>query len=240
MAGQATGKPKGLTSTRLVKDVMTRPNVTVEDRARYIDIVRLTQERAISSVPVVDDRGRLLGMVSEDALVLKQDDSARRPGFFESGGHRADRAKADGKIARELMTATGVTILPTASVAAAGRLMHEKKLSCLPVVDSWKRVVGVVAQRDLLKLFLRSDAEIRLDVLARLRSFYREESTFIEVKANDGVVTLTGTVVDAKRARFMAARARSVDGVVTVRSWLIVIGPDEPIGSLPVLTHWQG
>jgi CBS domain-containing protein len=240
MADQATGKSQRLFGPRLVRDVMAHPNVTVEGSARYIDVVRLSQERAISSVPVVDDRGRLLGIVSEDALVLKQDDAARRAGFFESGGHRADRAKADGKVARELMTPTDVTILPTASVAVAGRLMHEKKLQCLPVVDSRKRVVGVVARHDLLKVFLRSDDEIRLDVLDRLRRFYAEESNSIEVRADDGVVTMSGIVVDAKRARFMAGRARSVDGVVTVRSWLVVSGPDEPVGSVPAVTHWQG
>jgi CBS-domain-containing membrane protein len=219
---------------------MTRHNVTVEDNARYIDLVRLTQARAISAVPVVDDLGRLVGIVSEGDLVLKQDDAARRAGFFESGRHRADRAKADGKVARQLMTATAVTIPHTASVAVASRLMHDKKLNCLPVVDSRKRVVGVVTQRDLLKLFLRSDAEIRLDVLDRLRSFYPEESEFIDVRADDGVVTLAGTVADRKRARFLAARARSVDGVVTVRSWLLLSGPGEPVGSIPALTHFEG
>ena len=219
---------------------MTCPNVTVEHGARFIDIVRLTQARAISSVPVVDDSGRLLGIVSEDDLVLKQDGAARHAGFFESGGHRADRAKADGKVARELMSATDVTVPPTASIALAGRLMHDNKLNCLPVVDSRNMVVGVVAQRDLLKVFLRSDADIRLDVLDRLKSFYAEESESIEVRADDGVVTLIGTVADRKHARFLAARARSVDGVASVRSWLVLSGPAEPIGSVPAVTHWEG
>jgi CBS-domain-containing membrane protein len=240
MAGQTIEKSRRLVGPRLVKDVMTCPDITVEDSARFIDIVRLTQARAISSVPVVDDRGRLLGIVSEDDLVLKQDDSARRAGFFESGGHRADRAKADGKVARQLMTATDATVRSTTSIAAAGRLMHEKKVNCLPVLDSREKVVGVVAQRDLLKVFLRSDAEIRLDVLDRLRSFYPHELEAIEVGAKDGVVTLTGTVVDGKRARFLAGRARSVDGVVRVRSWLLVSGPGEPAGSIPPFTHWEG
>jgi CBS domain-containing protein len=240
MEGQSTEKSRKLFGPRLVKDVMTRPNVTVEDSARFIDIVRLTQARAISSVPVVDDRGRLLGIVSEDDLVLKQDDSARRAGFFESGGHRADRAKADGKVARQLMTETDATVSATTPIAVAGRLMHEKKVTCLPVLDSREKVVGVVAQRDLLKVFLRSDNEIRLDVLDRLKSFYGEELESIEVRANDGVVTLTGTVVDGKRARFLAGRARLVDGVVRVRSWLLVSGPGEPVGSIPALTHWEG
>src|SRR6202049_1071216 len=190
MAGPATEKSKRAFGPRLVKDVMTSPNVTVEDSARFIDIVRLTQSRAISSVPVVDDGGRLLGIVSEDDLILKQDDAARRAGFCESGGHRADRAKADGKVARQLMTATDVSVLPTAPIAVAGRLMHEKKLNCLPVVDSRRRGVGVVAQRDLLKVFLRADAEIRLDVLDRLQSISAEASEVIEVRGDGGIVTL--------------------------------------------------
>jgi CBS domain-containing protein len=240
MAGPLSGKSKSLVGPRLVKDVMTRQKVTVEDSARFIDIVRLTQAKAISSVPVVDDRGRLLGIVSEDDLVLKQDGAARRAGFFESGRHRADRAKSDGKVARELMTVTDVTVLPSASITVAGRLMHEKKLNCLPVVDSHQRVVGVVAQRDLLKVFLRSDPEIRLDVLDRLKSFYAEEMEFIEVRADNGVVTLIGTVSDSKRARSIAARARTIDGVASVRSWLLVSGPGEPAGSVPASTHWEG
>src|SRR5678816_829925 len=111
---------------RRVRDVMTQDVVTVNEHASFKDVAMLIAERRVSAVPVLDREGRVLGIVSEADLVLKEEYPEGPPEarMFQGRRRRIAQAKAAGDTAAELMTAPAVTIGPDASVAEAARLLH--------------------------------------------------------------------------------------------------------------------
>ena len=150
---------------RTVADAMTRDVVVAHPQTPFKEIVRRMREARVSALPVLDDDGRLVGIVSEADLILKEDpelDETAR--LFEGRHRRTDRQKAAGLFARELMTSPVVTIGPNESLGEAARLMHRRQVKRLPVVDEEGRIVGILARSDLLTVFLREDAEIEREV----------------------------------------------------------------------------
>ena len=111
---------------RRVRDVMTQEVVTVNEHASFKQVAMLIAERRVSAVPVLDREGRVLGVVSEADLVLKEEYPEGPPEarMFQGRRRRIAQAKAAGDTAAELMTAPAVTIGPDASVAEAARLLH--------------------------------------------------------------------------------------------------------------------
>ena len=93
----------------LVKDLMTTQVVTVEPTTPFKEIVACLAEHRVSAVPVVDNDRRVLGVVSEADLLLKEDFPEGPAGghLFQRRRQRAERAKAAGGTAAELMTAPG-------------------------------------------------------------------------------------------------------------------------------------
>lgn len=212
---------------RPVKDLMTRTVVTVREDAPFRQIVRLLDEYRISALPVVDASDRLVGIVSEADLLLKEgrDDrdlaEPRRSPTFESRRHRIERLKADGTVARDLMTSPVITVGIDATVADAARLMHRHGVKRLPVRGREGQVLGIVSRRDLLRVFLRSDQEIREEILreAMERTLWIDRYAIV-VDVRDGVVTLRGELDRRSLCSMLVTLVRRVDGVVDVRDML--------------------
>jgi CBS domain-containing protein len=148
-------------------------------------------------------------------------------------------AKAGALTAAELMTSPAVTVRADATLVQAARQMAHHHVKRLPVVDQLGLLVGIVSRGDLLKVFLRPDAEmaeeVRREVVAYL--FFGDDAPGIVVKVQGGVVTLTGRVPDT--VLVPARLARAVEGVVDVQ-WDIsgqnpvsplVVGPSQPEGA---------
>ena len=174
---------------RTVQDVMTREVVAVRGPTPFKELVRLLNEHRVTAVPVLDDAGRLVvGVVSESDLALKEVAPLRRPTpAFETAQHRGERAKAGSLTAAELMTAPAVTVGPEELVATAARRMDDRRVKRLPVVDHSGALVGIVTRTDLLKVFLRSDDELRFDVLDHVSGdLLRLPPGTVEVEVGDG------------------------------------------------------
>jgi osmotically-inducible protein OsmY len=100
----------------------------------------------------------------------------------------------------------------------------------MPVVDETGRLVGIVTRGDLLKVHLRSDAEIRRDVIAEVReSVLSARGSTVQVTTTDGVVTLTGRVQYRSTAQRITALARRVPGVVEVVARVRYDTDDSPV-----------
>jgi CBS domain-containing protein len=209
-----------------VGDVMTRDVATVREETPYRQIVDVLIRRGISAVPVVDSFDRVLGVVSEADLLHKVERSGhpdeRR--VFEGRRRRTAREKAGALLAGDLMTAPAITTIPQASLPAAARLMDREVVKRLPVLDDLGRLVGIVTRSDLLRVHLRSDAEIREDVVQQvLRQVLEVRDGLVTVQVRDGEVTLDGRL-DRRSAAERAGRlAAGVAGVVQVHN---VIGFD--------------
>jgi len=223
-----------------VKDVMTADVVSVRETAEYKDIVLVLRELRVSALPVLDAADHLVGVVSEADLLLKEAGQEDLGGYLVSSGRRGEQAKAAGVTAAELMTTPVVTIGPEDSVADAARLMHDRHVKRLPVVDKAGHLVGIVSRLDLLSVFDRPDSEIRAavrkDIMAR--DFALDPDAF-DVQVSSGIVTITGQVENQAVARHLLDALRHAEGVVGVRSRLRFPppGPSEALGYLRPPQH---
>jgi CBS domain-containing protein len=202
-----------------VADVMTRPVVSVRADAPYSEIVTLLAKHSISAVPVVDTFGRVIGVVSEADLLHKieflGDDT--EPRFFEWGTRRANRAKARGFAAEDLMTSPAVTVAPSTPLTAAARLMEKHNVKRLPVVNDAGHLNGIVSRNDLLKMYLRPDTEIHDDIVnGVIRRILWLDPLAVQVDVVDGAVILNGRVDRKSTAEVAVHVTRGVPGVVTV------------------------
>jgi len=117
---------------------------------------------------------------------------------------------------------TGTTaICPDAPLAEAARLMHREGIKRLPVVDAEERLVGIVSRADLLRVFLRSDDEIRRVIVHDVidRTLWIDPHT-IEVRVHEGVVILQGVAERKSLIPIIVEFVKQVDGVIGVESHL--------------------
>ena len=135
-----------------VRDVMTKTPITIDPEAPLETAAAVMREREVRHLPVVDEAGRLIGMITDRDLR----GAVLAPVFAEhlspSARHRfRDLSAALGNLrVRQAMTWDGVTIGPEASIAQAAALMFEGRFGSLPVVDRG-RLIGIVTERDVLK-----------------------------------------------------------------------------------------
>ena len=204
-----------------VTDVMTRDVATVTEETPYREVVDVLVRQRISGVPVVDSFRRVLGVISEADLLHKVERSGhpdeRR--VFEGRRRRTAREKAGALVARDLMTAPAVTTHERASLAATARLMDHEAVKRLPVLDDLGRLAGIVTRGDLLRVHLRTDAEIREDVVHEvLRRVLSVRDGLVTVQVRGGEVTMDGRL-DRRSAVELAGRlAAQVAGEVTVHN----------------------
>ncbi|MCX5107783.1 CBS domain-containing protein [Streptomyces sp. NBC_00378] len=207
-----------MTSTRYtVDDVMTQSVVTVAPDTEFKEIADAMERWKVTAVPVVEDGGPVVGVVSEADLLPKEEFHDHPPGMIDQMRRLADTAKAGSVRAEELMTSPAITIEPGASLPRAARLMAARRVKRLPVVDADGTLKGIVSRADLLKIFLRPDdelaAEIRREVVDRLFPGAQRD---VKVDVTRGVATLTGRVPEAALIPVAARLAQSVEGVVGV------------------------
>lgn len=141
---------------------MTTAVVSVRRDMGFKDIVQNLTEHDITAVPVIDDQGRPIGVVSEADLLRRQEGQAD-PGGHLSATHLlpTESAKAHALTAGELMTSPAVTARPQWSVVEAARAMARHHVKRLPVVDDLGLLVGIVSRDELLHVFLRRDIAIQ-------------------------------------------------------------------------------
>ena len=213
-----------------VGDVMTSTVISVPSSTPLKEVAQLLIARRISGVPVVDDKGRLLGVVSEgDFLVKEQGARAihhRRLARFlgESRTSRSSLAKFQALTAGEAMTAPAVTIASGRHISDAAALMTSRGVNRLPVVDHGQ-LVGIVTRADLVRAYVRTDEElartIREDVL--LRILWLDPAQF-SVGVTDGVASIGGRVERRSTAEMVERAVTMVPGIVDVEpdlSWTI-------------------
>jgi len=141
-----------------VKEWMTKPVATIRADAPVREAVVLMKVRRIRHLPVVDDGGRLTGIVTDRDLRQMVFD----PAIQERLGDLVEALAA--LTVREVMTWAVITVRPESGIRQAARLMREQKVGALPVIEDG-RVVGILTERDVLRAF---EALIR-DRVTRVR-----------------------------------------------------------------------
>jgi CBS-domain-containing membrane protein len=214
-----------------VKDVMTAEVVAVRRETTFKEMAAVLRRYRVSALPVVDDAGRVIGVVSEADLLAKE--ALADPGVVAELLHRKDIRKAEGLTAGDLMTRPAVTAAPGDPVEQAARMMHFMQVKRLPVVNSGGQLVGIVSRSDVLAVFDRPDEEIRQDIVdTMLRHEFLIDPRLFTVTVESGVVTMEGCPETAALGHALVRKARHVPGVVAVRDRLtypdtypVVAGP---------------
>jgi CBS domain-containing protein len=144
-----------------IEDIMTRDVVTVSPTAPIHEAARLMVEHRVSGLPVVDEAGRLVGIVSEGDLILRQQRQTERPWwqfFFENGEQLArEYQKATGTTVGEVMTRPVVSISPVWGIDMAAGILQNRRIRRLPVVRDGQ-LVGIVSRGDLIKALTTTTA----------------------------------------------------------------------------------
>jgi predicted transcriptional regulator len=191
----------------LVRDAMTRTVVTVSPEATPEAAAGLLAERAITSMPVVDDTGRLVGVVSEADVV-------RESFVVDHDAHLlvepVPQVPAASCVA-EVMTTLPVTVHPDTDLAEAAQVMTESTVKSLPVVED-SRLVGIVSRTDVVRMLARRDERVE----AHIDDLIRSEGMDWLVEVEDGVAMLEG-VGHPSDVRLARALVFTVPGVVGVR-----------------------
>jgi CBS-domain-containing membrane protein len=223
--------------SKTVRDVMTTRVVAVCEDAGYKEIVAALRRCRVSACPVIDDAGRVVGVVSEADLLCKEADPDFPVGLIRLSWRLGERSKATAETAGRLMSAPPVVTHPAAPLAEAARLMQDRQIKRLPVVGHDGRLVGIVSRTDVLSVFERPDADIWDEVV---RTILDEEFALgpdrFEVTVRSGIVTISGRVDRRETALGVLARTRHAEGVVSVRDRLSY--PAEPRVDAVMQDNW--
>jgi CBS domain-containing protein len=207
-----------------VKDLMTTDVLTVRPSTLLKDAAALLAERRISGLPVVDDEGRVLGVLSEGDILYKETGAKDKPGLIDrllSVPPVGVDLKLAAKTVGEAMTTPALTIRPRRPVTEAASVMIEEGVNRLPVIDDEERLIGIITRADLVRAFVRSDAEIEHEIRDDVfhRTLWLEPDT-LQIEVKEGEVRLSGEVETRTDAELIPTFVQRVPGVVSVLSKL--------------------
>lgn len=223
-----------------VSDIMTPNVLSVPPDESVVTAARLMLQKQISGLPVIDDRGHLVGIVTEgDFLRRAETGTARqRPRwieFFMGVGRLADEyVQLSGRKVSDVMTHEVQTVPPDAPLEQAVRLMERHNIKRVPVVDNGK-VIGIITRADLLHAVASfageiaplapEDAAIRDRLLAALKDQPWAPVTAVHVTVKNGVVQLSGVITDERQRQALRVAAENIPGVKDVEDNIVWVEP---------------
>jgi CBS domain-containing protein len=191
-----------------VVDLMTTEVIAVSRETGLRDAARLMFRNRVSGLPIVDDAGALVGIITEaDFLRLEVE--------------RHEGTRGNGDTVGDVMSRGVVTVSPNVEIYEAAKIMAVQEIKRLPVVDEDNRLLGVISRSDIVSIFTRPDDviedEIREDLIRRVLFI---DPDGVQVEVTNGVVTLSGQVATRSEARMLEELTNRLDGVLGVESKL--------------------
>jgi CBS domain-containing protein len=145
--------------TKTVAEVMTPNPIAVNPQTPLQEAIKLLAEKKISNLPVIDDAGKLAGILSDTDLMWQEAGVDPPPYFMfldsviylqNPARHEKEVHKALGQTVAEVMSDKPVTITGDRSLKQAAHLMNEKKIGCLIVVED-DRAIGIITRGDIIR-----------------------------------------------------------------------------------------
>lgn len=148
------------------KDIMSKNIISVKGTATIEEIAQVFVNNHISGVPVVDDNGNLIGIVTEGDLIHKKT-SPRAPSVLSILGatiyvqgihqYRDDFAKLLAMNAQDIMNSDVITITEDITVPEIADIFVKKNINRVPVIDDNGKMVGIVSREDIIRSLLMPD-----------------------------------------------------------------------------------
>src|SRR5688572_16404039 len=192
-------------------EMMSRQVITARPAMPITEASALLLKHGVRTLPVVADDAHLVGIVSGSDLLRGRVGADPR-------AHARPLQSVDvdpPHTVSQVMTESVIALPPSADQAEFAAAMLKHNVRSIPVVSE-ERLVGIVTTTDLLRTQVRTDQEIRADVLRRLRDDGTGNTPW-DVQVDDGVVTLSGDARDDERA-IAAVLAQTVPGAVRVHA----------------------
>ena len=150
---------------KTVADMMSCDPIVVRSETSLNEAIKILAERRISGLPVVDDGGKLVGIISETDLMW-QETGVTPPAYImfldsviylqNPATYERDLHKALGQTVGEVMSKDPITISPEKTLTQAARVMHDKKVHRLPVLDESGQVIGILTRGDIVRAMAAS------------------------------------------------------------------------------------
>lgn len=220
------------------RDIMTTRVVTVELDTTIDEVARRLLESRISAVPVVDARGRLVGIVSEGDLMRHAGTEAERQSSWWLSllllpeETAIDYVRTHGRHAKDVMTRKVIAVSEQASLEEIAETLEKHRIKRVPVVDQGE-LVGIVSRANLLHGLAARSSGVRQPVDDRkLKSEIEENLAKAGVRAQllnvvvaGGIAHLWGVVATTVEQAAVRVAAESVSGVKEVRFNVEVLPP---------------
>jgi CBS domain-containing protein len=219
----------------LVRDVMVAPVITVGPSATVQEVAKLLLEKQISAVPVLDNNGKLVGIVSEGDLLHRVEAGTERHRSWwlrvltESDTLAAEYVKSHSRKVSDVMTRDVITTSPQAPLHEVAALMEKNAVKRLPVLENGQ-LVGVVSRANLLQAVASArqlldiaptDKAIRDRILASLKKEAWSHTGLLNVTVTNGVVDLWGVADSDAERKAIRVAAESAAGVGAVHDNLV-------------------
>jgi CBS domain-containing protein len=219
---------------------MTQHPLTVSPDASVMHAVQLMLRRRISGLPVVDDTGALVGLLTEGDLLRRVElgTQKRRPRWVEflvgSGRLASEYVNACGRRVHEVMSFPVHTVSEDTPLTDVVKIMETKQVKRLPVVHNG-RLVGILSRANLLRALVSiardakptalADTAIRQRLLEELGKQSWAPVTLIDVIVRNGIVHLWGSLTDERQRQGIRVVAENTPGVKRVEDHLVWIEP---------------
>jgi CBS domain-containing protein len=221
-------------------DVMTRTILSVRPDATIAEAIRMMLDNRISGLPVIDEAGRLVGILTEGDLLRRGETATERhrPRWLEilmgPGRLAEEYVRTHGRKIGEVMTRDPVGVTPDTTLKEIVELMERHRIKRVPVLDG-DVPVGILSRADLLRGLASalegmpaeatSDEEIRERILAELARTAWVPRDGIAITVENGVVDLNGVILDEKERGALRVAAENVQGVRAVEDHLVWVEP---------------
>lgn len=231
-----------------VLNVMTSPVISVPVKATIRDTISLMLKHQISGLPVVDDHGNLVGIISESDFLRRTEIGTEKKrnrwlGLLLSTGRTADEyIHAHSCKVEDVMTREPITVKEIAPLDEVARLMERHHVKRLPVVRG-KKLVGIVTRANLIRAVIthgksmrapvEGDLKIRDQIIAQIAEQPWAPSPLFSVHVKDGVVTVSGTVFDGRQEEALKVLIENTPGVKSIENDIIWIEPTSGTVILP-------
>jgi len=232
-----------------VRDVMSRAPEFVTPDTPLVEVVRRLLKRDYTVLPVVDAEHRVVGIVGDQDLlsrgVISESLYIHRVAA-EVPGDTLDRLKSNVGVVRDAMATPAITVHESTRLPEAARLMHDRHLKRLPVVDDADRLVGVLGRLDILSSIATGYARRTAPRSARLPQEHRTVGEIMErdvptVGQTAPLADVVERLLDSTVHEVVVVddQARPV-GIITSANVLVRADPSERPGLLGLLrSRWN-
>lgn len=223
-----------------VSDVMTQQVISVRPSDRIADAIRIMLDKRVSGLPVVDDAGGIVGIVTEGDLLRRSETGTTRHRprwlqFLLSPGRLADEyAHTHGRRVDEVMTPDVVSVGEGSSLNTVVQLMEQRGIKRVPVIREGK-IVGIVSRANLMHALVglgndapgcsTSDADIRQRILDEIQREPWGPRYSTNVVVSNGRVDLWGSLFEERERRALRVVVENVPGVKEIHDHMIWIEP---------------